>query len=252
MHLRTKGFALGLLAALLGGFPAFSAEAAKVNVAVAANFTAPAEAIAKAFKEKTGTPVAVSAGSSGALFAQITQGAPFAVFLSADAARPQRLEEEGFAVAGSRFTYALGKLVLWSTDPDLVQGEQTIFRTSSFTHLAIANPETAPYGAAAMQVLAALGVTDAVTSRIVTGQSVAQAFAFVESGNAELGFVALSQLAGTDEGSRWLVPETLYAPIRQDAVLLDGANDAARAFLDFLKGAEARGIIGQFGYNLPG
>ncbi len=236
--------ALGLLS------PGATVIAAELRVAVAANFAVPAEAIARAFTEKTGTEVSISTGSSGALFAQITQGAPFSVFLSADAARPERLESQGLGVAGSRFTYALGRLVLWSRDPDLISGDDSVLRTENYTHLSIANPESAPYGAAALEVLKALGILTAVDDRLVTGQSVAQAFSFVESGNAELGFVALSQIPKTDEGSRWLVPDNLYAPIRQDAVLLDANDDQARAFMDFLKSTQVREIIAQFGYNL--
>ncbi len=229
---------------------AAATHAAELRIAVAANFAVPAEAIAKAFETESGTKVSMSSGSSGALFAQITQGAPFSVFLSADAARPERLESQGLGVAGSRFTYALGRLVLWSRDQDLITGNGSVLRTGSYTHLAIANPATAPYGAAAMDVLAALGATHAVGDRLVTGQSVAQAFGFVESGNAELGFVALSQVQNAGEGSRWLVPESLYTPIRQDAILLDADNDEARAFMDFLKSTQVREIIAQFGYSL--
>lgn len=235
------------LALVSTGALAFASE---LRIAVAANFAAPAEAVARAFTEKTGIAVSVSTGSTGALFAQITQGAPFSVFLSADSARPQQLEYQGFGVAGSRFTYALGQLVLWSRDPDLITGNGSVLRSGSYTHLAIANPETAPYGAAAMEVLTSLGAVHAVGDRLVTGQSVAQAFSFVESGNAELGFVALSQVEQAGEGSRWLVPKSLYTPIRQDAILLDADNDQARVFMDFLKSTQVREIIARFGYSL--
>lgn len=239
--------ALGLLALLAGLTPAVAGE---LRIAVAANFAAPAEDLAAAFEAETGTRVTVSTGSSGALFAQITQGAPFAIFLSADAARPAALEDQGLAIAGSRFTYALGKLALWSKDADVVDADGAVLKTGTFTHLAIANPETAPYGAAAIETLDALGVLPAVESRLVIGQSVAQAFQFVESGNAELGFVALSQLGGDAGGSHWLVPSVLYQPIRQDAALLVSNNPDADAFIAYLKGTQAREIIAGFGYDL--
>lgn len=223
----------------------------EVRVAVAANFGAPAEALAQAFAEETGHTVSISTGSSGALFAQITQAAPFAVFLSADEERPKALVDQGFAIAGSQMTYALGRLVLWSADPGLVDADGDVLTTDSFAHLAIANPETAPYGAAAMDVLDARGLADALSDRLVTGESIAQAFAFVRSGNAELGFVAASQVASETGGSAWPVPAEMHAPIRQDAVLLEAGNPAAEAFLDFLGSRKAREIIANFGYDLP-
>jgi molybdate transport system substrate-binding protein len=246
--------ALWLTVVLLGTAGLLSSsDAADLRIAVAANFAEPAEALAAAFETKSGIAVSVSSGSSGALFAQIAQGAPFAVFLSADSGRPAELEAQGHAVGGSRFTYALGTLVLWSADTTLIDGTSNVLGTDRFSHLAIANPETAPYGAAALEVLAALGLTETVRERIVTGQSVAQTFQFVQSGNAELGFVALSQLVNEGGGSQWQVPSDLHQPIRQDAVLLTDAaeNPVALAFMAFLKGPEAREIIAQFGYGLP-
>jgi molybdate transport system substrate-binding protein len=225
--------------------------AGQTQVAVAANFTAPAKEIAAVFKEKTGHDAVLSFGASGQFYAQIQQGAPYQVFLSADADRPKAAIDAGLAVADSRFTYAIGKLVLWSKSLDLAKGDETL-KANAFAKLSIANPKSAPYGAAAIEAMTKLGVYDAIQPKIVQGNSIAQAFEFIDTGNAELGFVALSQLSGVTAGSRWLVPQTLYAPIRQDAALLKtGADDeASKAFLAFLKGPEARAIIEKYGYSL--
>ncbi len=224
------------------------ADAATVTVAVAANFTEPARDIAAAYKNKTGNDTVLSFGASGQLYTQVTQDAPFEVLLSADMERPKKAIDEGFGVAGSQFTYATGKLVLWSRTPDLVKDGETL-KAGSFNKLSIANPASAPYGAAAIETLKALGLYDGLAPKIVQGHSIGQAFQFVESGNAELGFVALSQLAG-QAGSRWIVPEALHAPIRQDAVLLTKgvANEAAVSFMAFLKGPEAKAVIEKYGY----
>jgi molybdate transport system substrate-binding protein len=237
-------------AALLA-LTAGQAAAAETNVAVAANFTEAAKEIAAAFKQKTGHEAVLSFGSSGQFYTQIKQQAPFQVFLSADDERPKKLEEEGLGLAGSRFTYAIGKLVLWSKTPGLVKGEETL-KAASFAKLSICNPVAAPYGAAAVQAMTALKVYDGLKPKLVEGANISQAFQFVQTGNAEAGFIALSQLAGNDTGSRWLVPQDLYEPIRQDAVLLtSGAgNAAATAFIGFLKGPEARAIIEKYGYEL--
>jgi molybdate transport system substrate-binding protein len=236
----------GLLAAA-----ASPATAGQTQVAVAANFTAPAKEIAAAFMDKTGNEAVLSFGASGQFYAQIRQGAPYQVFLSADADRPKAAVDAGLAVADSRFTYAIGKLVLWSKSLDLTNGDETL-KANAFAKLSIANPKSAPYGAAAIEAMTKLGVYDAIQPKIVQGNSIAQAFEFIDTGNAELGFVALSQLSGVTAGSRWLVPQTLYAPIRQDAALLKtGADDeASKAFLAFLKGPEARAIIEKYGYSL--
>jgi molybdate transport system substrate-binding protein len=238
-----------VVAVALGG--ALSARAAQTNIAVAANFTDAANEIAEAFKEKTGHEAILSFGSTGQLYTQITQAAPFEVFLAADDARPALAIEEGFAVPGSQFTYAIGTLVLWSQAPGLVQGEQTL-KNGDFTKIAIANPEAAPYGAAAVQAMQSLGVYDQLEPKIVQGNNISQTFQFVETGNAELGFIALAQVARSDEGSRWVVPEDLHDPIRQDAVLLETGEDseAARAFVEFLNGPEAVAIIEKFGYGI--
>lgn len=239
-----------ILAAILSATAA--ARAGEVKVAVAANFFAAAGEIAAGFEAETGHRAVVSYGSTGQLYVQIAQGAPYEVFLAADRARPERAVEEGFAVAGSRFTYAIGRIVLFSTDPALVRGPETL-AGAAFARLAIANPATAPYGAAAVETMTALGVYDSLARRIVRGANIAQTYQFVETGNAELGFVALSQIARHDRGSRWVVPESFHAPIAQDAVLLKrGAdNAAARAFLTFLRGPAARRIMEKYGYG-PG
>ena len=230
-----------------------SLPAAQTNVAVAANFTEAAKEIAAAFKASTGHEAVLSFGASGQFYTQITQGAPFQVFLSADASRPKQLADDGLAVDGSRFTYAIGKLVLWSKTPGLVKGEETL-KAASFSKLSICNPAAAPYGAAAVQAMKALKIYETLQPKLVEGATITQAYQFVETGNAELGFVALSQLTGPETGSRWLVPQELYSPIRQDAVLLkSGAgNEAATGFIAFLRGPEARAIILKYGYALDG
>lgn len=244
--MKTPAIVSLLLAAVLGT----QALAGEVHVAVAANFTEPAKEIAAAFREKTGHDAVLSFGATGQLYAQITQDAPFGVFLSADAERPQQAIDEGLAEKGSRFTYAVGRLVLWSRDASRKASEDAL-REGDFQKLAIANPQAAPYGAAAVEVLRSLGVLAAVESRLVQGNNITQTFQFVDTGNAEFGFVAAAQLAGRSDGSRWLVPEHLHRPIRQDAVLLRKAagNEAAAAFVAFLKGPEARAIIERYGYG---
>jgi molybdate transport system substrate-binding protein len=239
-----------LAAAALAFATALPARAGETNVAVAANFTDAANEIAEVFKEKTGHEAILSFGSTGQLYTQITQQAPFEVFLAADDERPRLAIEEAFAVPGSQFTYAIGTLVLWSQDSDLVQGEQTL-KNGDFTKIAIANPEAAPYGAAAVQAMKTLGVYDQLEPKIVQGNNISQTLQFVETGNAELGFIALAQVARSVEGSRWVVPEDLHDAIRQDAVLLKTGADseAAKAFVEFLKGPEAAAIIKDFGYG---
>jgi molybdate transport system substrate-binding protein len=227
--------------------------AEEITVAVAANFTGPAKEIAAAFEKATGDKVTLSFGSSGQFYTQIANGAPFEVFLSADADRPIKAEQAGLAVAGTRFTYAVGRLVLWSPSAGLVDGHGAVLKVGGFSKLAIADPTAAPYGLAAIQTLKTLGVYDQVKPRIVQGTSIAQAFEFVKTGNAELGFVALSQVIAESGGSRWLVPESDHEPITQQAVLLKpGANSkGSRAFLAFLKGGQARAIIRRYGYATP-
>ena len=228
-------------------------HAGQTNVAVAANFTEPAKEIAAAFRQSTGHEAVLSFGSSGQFYSQITQGAPFEVLLSADDARPKKLVDDALAVADSRFTYAIGKLVLWSKTPGLVTGEATL-HTAAFAKLSICTPAAAPYGAAAVAAMKALKLYDQLQPKLVEGATITQTYQFVETGNAELGFVALSQLTGAETGSRWLVPQELYPPIRQDAVLLNGGagNEAAVTFIAFLRSPDARRIIERYGYVLDG
>jgi molybdate transport system substrate-binding protein len=245
-------------AAHLAASAAFAAAAAiagpaaaeTVNVAVAANFTDAANEIVALFEASTGHDAVLSFGATGALYTQITQAAPFDILLAADDERPALAVAERHGVAGTVFPYAIGKVVLYSADPALVTAEDTL-RSGAFSHVAIANPATAPYGRAAVEAMTALGFYDAIAPKIVQGQNITQTFQFVETGNAELGFVALSQIIATDAGSRWLVPEELYEPIRQDAVLLvhGASNEAAIAFMDFLRGPEADAVIEKFGYG---
>lgn len=235
---------------------ASSAGADEVKVAVAANFTAPVQALAPAFEKATGHKLVASYGATGQFYAQIKNGAPFEVLLAADDSTPARLEREGESVPGSRFTYAIGSLVLWSADPAFLDGSDAALRAGRFKHLAIANPKTAPYGLAATQVLAKLGLSEAVRAKLVEGQNISQAQQFVASGNAELGFIALSQVyqnGKLSSGSAWIVPTELHEPIRQDALILTrGANNpAAAALVQYLKGPQAAQVIESFGYKLP-
>ena len=243
-----------LIAFCVGLFLAPIASAEQVQVAVAANFVPPFKALSVEFEKQSGHTVEISAGSSGKFYAQIKNGAPFEVFLSADDERPKLLEDEGLGVKGSRFTYAIGRLVLWSQDPALVTGEDTL-KNGKFKHLAIANPKTAPYGTAAMQAMMKLGVWESLQPRLVMGENLGQTSGFLESGNAELGFLALSQVLDEKlkgKGSRWEVPESLHEPIKQDAVLLvKGQNNpAAKALMDFMRSPEARAVIERYGYQL--
>jgi molybdate transport system substrate-binding protein len=239
---------LALAASLVGG----TAMAAEINVAVAANFTMPAEALTAAFEAQTGNQVLLSFGATGALYAQVTQGAPFVALLAADDARPAQAVAEGNGVEGTAFTYAVGALALYGPVVEVTDGEAAL-RNGNFAHLAIADPVTAPYGAAAVEVIAGLGLSEMLTPKVVVGQNIAQALQFVESGNAELGFVAQNQVMGKPAAQVWRVPAELHRPIRQDAVLLKaGEHDpVAKAFLDFLKGDAARAIIASHGYALP-
>lgn len=227
------------------------AVAGEVSVAVAANFTKPAKEIGAAFTARTGDTVVFSFGATGALYTQITQAAPFEVFLSADNKRPAQAVTEGFGVEGTVFTYAVGKVVLYSPTIDVTDGA-AVLKAGPFQHIAIADPKTAPYGAAALEVVAKLGLTDAITPKQVTGENITQTLQFVESGNAEVGFVALSQVTGKPATQVWVAPAEDYSPILQDAVLLKTgeADPAARAFIEFLKGPEAADIIKRFGYEL--
>ena len=243
----------GLLACV--AFASVAVRAAEVQVAVAANFAGPLQKIAAGFSAATGHTLKVAAGSTGKFYSQIIAGAPFEVLIAADDQTPKKLIAAGHAVAGSSFTYAIGKLVLWSAKPGLVDNRGAVLGSGRFAHLAIANPKVAPYGAAALQVIKARGLADALAPKLVTGESIAQAFQFVGTGNAELGFVALSQVAvpgSPAQGSYWLVPQELYSEIRQDAVLLKpgAANPAAKALLAYLKSPAAQDVIRAFGYGI--
>lgn len=239
------------LAALVACGPSAADERGAVHVAVAANFADVQAELARCFEARTGHRIQASSGSTGQLYAQITNGAPFDVLLAADDERPRRLEEEGIAVAGTRFTYAEGRLALYGPMLDSVRAGGADLRAMDYTYLAIANPRAAPYGAAAEEVLERLGLTEAVRPRVVVGENIGQAHQFVKSGAAELGFVAHSQVIGEPERSYWLVPTELHAPIRQDAVLLrQGADEpAARAYLRFLRTPEAQRVIESYGYG---
>lgn len=243
-----------LCAALSLSLVACSALADEVQIAVAANFTAPIKEIAAAFEKDTGHKVVASFGPTGGFYTQIKNGAPFEVFLSADDKTPGKLVTEGDAVKESRFTYAIGKLVLWSPTESYVDAKGEVLKKNQFKHLSIANPKTAPYGTAAVEVMEKLKLTDALKPKLVEGSNITQAYQFVATGNAELGFVALSQVYKDGKltgGSAWMVPADLYAPIKQDAVILNKGKDnpAAKALVEYLKGDKAAAVIKAYGYD---
>lgn len=241
-----------LIAALVLTLAAVPAFAAETRVAVAANFAEPAKAIAARFKARTGHDATLSFGSSGQFYTQIAHGAPYEVFLSADRERPEKAEADGLGVTGSRFTYAIGRLVLFSKTPGLVDGRGAVLAQGRFQKIAIADPRTAPYGVAAVETMRKRRVYDALRPKIVQGTAIAQAYQFVDTGAAEVGFLALSQVVGVKGGSRWIVPASDHTPIDQQAVLLKtgAGNTAARAFVAFLKGPEAKAIIRRYGYEV--
>ncbi len=247
-------FPRSLLAVALGAF-AFSASADEIQVAVAANFSAAAQKIAAQFEKDTGNTVKLSFGATGKFYAQIEAGAPFDVLLAADQTTPGKLVTEGKGIAATRHTYAIGKLVLWSADPGLVDRQGDVLKSDKWKHLSVADAKLAPYGQAARETLAALKLTDAVQSRIVTAENIGQALQFVQTGNAELGFVALGQVQPPDgspvHGSMWLVPDNLYTPIRQDAVVISATKSpkAATEFVDYLASDKARVVIKAYGYS---
>ena len=230
------------------------ARAGEVLVAVAANFMAPMQKIAAGFEKASGHKVVAAYGSTGKFYAQIKNGAPFELLLAADDTTPARLLAANAAVAGSQFTYATGRLVLWSARPGVVDAQGEVLKKGGFDHLALANPVLAPYGAAAVQTLKTLGVHDTLQAKFVTAENITQAHQFVASGNALVGFVALSQVLrdGKIAGSSWLVPADLHAPLRQDAVLLlkGQGKPAAEALVQYLTSPEARAVITAFGYTL--
>ncbi|MBX9819015.1 MAG: molybdate ABC transporter substrate-binding protein [Burkholderiaceae bacterium] len=240
-----------LLCVLSGG----ALHAEEVTVAVAANFSAPVQKIAATFTAATGHKATVVVGSTGKLYAQIKNGAPFQVLLSADDETPTRLSKEGTAVSGSQFTYATGRLVLWSRQTGLVDAKGEVLRSGRFDHLALADPKLAPYGAAAVDVMAKLGLTASLQPKLVQGESIGQAYQFVFSGNAALGFVALSQVMVEGkliEGSAWVAPAAMHSPLRQDAIVLNAGKDsvAAAAFMAFLRSDAAKAVIRSFGYEV--
>lgn len=244
-----------LLALFTGLVFAGTALAEEVQVAVAANFTAPMQEIAAGFEKASGHKLVLAYGATGQFYAQIKNGAPFEVFLAADDSTPAKLEKEGESVAGSRFTYAIGALALWSAQAGYVDAQGAVLKANQFQHLAIANPKAAPYGLAATQVLAKLGLTQAVAPKLVEGQNITQTLQFISTGNAELGFVALSQVykdGKLSSGSAWLVPAELHEPIRQDALILNKGKDnpAAKALLEYLRSEQAAAVIKSYGYQL--
>ncbi|MDX1570708.1 MAG: molybdate ABC transporter substrate-binding protein [Xanthomonadales bacterium] len=235
-----------IILALLAVLP-LQAGGERIQVAVASNFRNTAETLARHFGAQSGKTLVVSYGSTGKHYAQIVNGAPFHAFLAADEARPARLEAQGKAIRGTRFTYAIGRLALWSPRTGYVDSDGRVLRSRDFRHLAIANPDLAPYGRAARETLRGLGLWETLSERLVRGENVAQAYQFTYSEAAELGFVSLAQVpAGA--GSRWIVPQALHSPIIQQAVLLD---DAGRPFLEYLRTEDARAIIAGDGYTLP-
>ena len=229
-------------------------QSAEVNAAVAANFAAPMQRIAMAFEQETGHKAILSFGSTGNLYAQIRNGAPFQILLSADSQTPAKLESEGLGLTGSRFTYAVGTLVLWSKQPGFVDEKGDVLRVAKFERIAIANPKLAPYGVAALQTLTQLGVLSSVQPKLVQGENIAQAFQFVATENAQLGLVALSQVmvdGKIAQGSAWIVPSKLHAPIAQDAILLVKGRDnpAAVALMRYLQSDRVKVIIRSYGYS---
>src|SRR5512135_487219 len=251
---KMKTMKFGLLGALLLAV-AQVAHAGEVNAAVAANFAEPVKQIAELFQKETGHTVKLSFGSSGKFYSQIKNGAPFDVFLAADEKNPKLLEDEGLAVKDTRFVYALGKLVLWSAKPGYVDAKGAVLDKGDYSKIAYADPKLAPYGQAAQETLQKMKLWDKVQGKLVTGESIGQAYQFAASGNAELAFIALSQVTKDGqvrEGSYWLVPAEMYSPIKQSAVQLTGAKDkaAAQAFLKFLRSEKALAIIRSFGYGL--
>ncbi len=245
-----------LLTALLCCLIGVSCEvhADEISIAVAANFTAPMQKIAAEFEKDTGHKINAAFGSTGKFYAQIKNGAPFEVLLTADDETPTRLVAENAAVAGTQFTYAVGKLVLWSAKPAVVDAAGEVLKKGDFEHIALADPKLAPYGAAAIQAMKALGVYDVLAPKVVTAENITQSYQFISTGNAQLGFVALSQVLkdGKIEGSAWLVPAKLYQPIRQDAVILEKGRGkpGAEALMKFLKSDKAKAVIKSYGYDL--
>lgn len=241
-----------LLSAIFINACAFADE---IQVAVAANFAGPAKTIAAEFEKETGNKVLIASDATSKLYAQVKNGAPFEIFLSADQDTPNKLAKEGDADSSTQFTYGIGKLVLWSAKADFVDSKGEVLKSGNFSHLSVANPKTAPYGTAAVEVMKKLGVYEAIAPKLVQGENIAQTFQFVSSGNAELGFVALSQVAKDGqitEGSAWVVDPNYYNPIKQDAILLNKGkgHKAAEAFLFYLQSVKTKATIRKFGYEI--
>jgi molybdate transport system substrate-binding protein len=250
-----KFLSKGLVCAVAGWALSRACLAGEAQVAVAANFAEPIKAIAAVLEKTTGHTLKISTGASGAFYTQIRNGAPFDVFLSADNERPEMLERDGLAQPGTRFTYATGKLVLWSVKAGRVDARGEVLKAANLGKVAYANPKTAPYGEAALQVMERLGLSAAIAPKLVQGESIGQAFAFVKTGNADVGFVALSQVlqgGRLKEGSMWVIPQAAYEPIRQDAVLLRKGtdNEAAKALLALLQSPNIKALIRSYGYDL--
>lgn len=248
--MKSQSFILGIILQVLP----LGSHADSINVAVATNFAAPLAEIARKFRAATGHQIKISSSASGKIYAQIKNGAPFAVFLSADEEKPLALEQEGLSVPGSRFTYAIGRLALWSPRDNLVTDGPQILQRGEFRKLALANPKLAPYGKAAVEVLDALGLAEATKSRWVMGENIAQTYQFIQSGAADFGFVAAAQILAESQiksGSAWLIPAELHQPIRQDAILLRKAENsrAARELLTFLRSEQVRALIESYGYQ---
>ena len=244
-----KSFILSLLFATC----TTSLKAEEALVAVAANFSAPMQQIAVSFQKDTGHQLRMSFGATGGIYAQIKNGGPFDVFLSADQITPQKLEAEGLGVPHTRFNYATGQLVLWSKQEGLVDGTGQVLRHQSIQRIALANPKLAPYGLAALETITALGLLNELKPKLVQGDNIAQTYQFVSTQNAQLGFVALSQILANGkmtEGSAWIVPPTLYKPIRQDVILLKNGqdNNAAKALMLYLRGEKAKAVMKSYGY----
>ena len=244
---------MGLIVTMVSLVTAAPAVADEIQVAVASNFTDPIKEIARRFEQQSGHKISLAFGSTGKHYAQIKHGAPFEAFFAADAKRPKLLEEEGIAQPGSRFTYALGKVVLWSPKVDTVDAAGKVLEQGDFRYLALANPKLAPYGKAAQEVLENRGLWPALQGRLVHGENIGQTFQFVMSRNADLGFVAFSQIKRPGRpttGSKWEIPQALYSPIEQQAVLLKD-NTPSRDFLTFVRSEKALKIIRDYGYGTP-
>ncbi len=250
-----KNHVVILTASLFGLSLPTSANSEEVLVAVAANFTTPMKVIAADFEKSTGHKLVLSFGATGNFYAQIKNGGPYEVFLAADDETPAKLEQEHIAVPESRFSYAIGRLVLWSAKQGVVDDKGEVLKKGNFEHIAIANPRLAPYGAAAKEVIDKLGLEQSIQQKLVIGENISQTYQFVSTGNAELGFVALSQVyedGKVKRGSAWIVPANLHTAIRQDAIVLKRGKDnpAAKALIEFLKSEKTRAVIKSYGYEL--